>query len=363
MKVALVINNLNFGGAEKLLAESIPVYKLFKIKPNVILLNDTETELTVEVKKETDLISLSKGSPYNPLIIFQLVSELNKYDLIHFHLFPTLYWVVIASLFTKSRVKLVYTEHSTENKRRNNIILKFLDRLIYKRIDKIITISEAVDEKLKNHLHLSNEKFSLIKNGINLKKFNSAKPYNKSVFFTEKDTILVQVSSFRYPKDQKTIIKALSSLEENICLLLVGEGPLKEDCRKLVVNLKLDHRVKFLGIRNDVPNILKTADIIILSSEYEGLSLSSIEGMCLNKPFIASSVPGLKEVVEGAGLLFQFGNVNELISHIKLILNDKILYAKVSEQCLKRSKEFDIKKMVYNYILVYEDLFKKGKKL
>ena len=75
-------------------------------------------------------------------------------------------------------------------------------------------------------------------------------------------------------------------------LVLAGEGVLKKKCQDLVETLKLKERVVFLGLRMDIPQLLKTADVVVLSSKYEGLSLSSIEGLAAGKPFVASDVPG-----------------------------------------------------------------------
>lgn len=106
----------------------------------------------------------------------------------------------------------------------------------------------------------------------------------------------------------------------------------------------------------DVPQLLKTADIIVLSSKYEGLSLSSIEGMASGKPFIASDVPGLKEIVSGAGVLFEQGNAIELAEKINKLLEDKEYYTEIVESCQKRAQEYDIIKMVDKHIQLYESI-------
>ena len=126
---------------------------------------------------------------------------------------------------------------------------------------------------------------------------------------------------------------------------------------ELARELNVEKKVVFLGIRTDIPQLLKTADIIVLSSHYEGLSLSSIEGMASGKPFIASNVPGLKAVVQGAGLLFEDNNEKQLADHIRHLINDEKFYSEVASKCVERANQYDIKKMVEKQVALYETLF------
>ena len=94
-----------------------------------------------------------------------------------------------------------------------------------------------------------------------------------------------------------------------------------------------------------------------MSSHYEGLSLSSIEGMSVGKPFIASDVDGLRDVVKGAGLLFPHEDANSLARIISTLLDDNILYEKVSEDCHTRSLDYSINKMLDGYEILYLTIY------
>lgn len=117
--------------------------------------------------------------------------------------------------------------------------------------------------------------------------------------------------------------------------------------------LGVSDRVHFLYIRSDVPRILKTSDVVMMSSEYEGLSLSSIEGMAAGKPFIATDVNGLREVVSGAGELFELYNSDQLASILSKLESDKEYYSLVAKRCSQRAAEFDIKVMADKYLDIY----------
>lgn len=356
IKILQVINNLNTGGAEKLLLDTIPLYNIRGFEMDILVLNGIDSPFLKELKKHNccNIYSLGNGVVYNPLLIFKLIPYLKKYDIMHVHLFPALYWMSIAKLVSLSSVKIIYTEHSTTNRRRGLILFRFIDKLIYRNYNKIISIAEEVDFNLKEYLRFSESRFELIQNGVNIKFFEYAKPYSKNDFFSKEDIIIIQVASFREQKDQLTLIKALKILPDNIKLLLVGEGDNRKNCEKITRDLELVSRVKFLGIRMDVPRLLKTADIIVLSSHHEGLSLASIEAMASGKPLIASDVPGLREIVKDAGILFKKGDEKELAKHILSLVNDEHYKLGIVKKCLSRAEQFDIKKMVNGYSKLYK---------
>jgi glycosyltransferase involved in cell wall biosynthesis len=109
-------------------------------------------------------------------------------------------------------------------------------------------------------------------------------------------------------------------------------------------------------VRTDVVQLLKTSDVIVLSSKHEGLSLSCIEGMASGKPFVASDVPGLREVVQNAGVLFPFGDEKALANSIEKLLGDATYYQEIVTKCISKSNEYDIYTMVEEYISVYQKL-------
>lgn len=360
MKVLQVINSLNSGGAEKLVTDLCIAYLKKGVDVELALLNGQKTaflERLIKISPELKIHDLGEGkSMYSPTHIFKLRRLLKQYDVIHVHLFPSFYWVGFASFLGNVRPKLFYTEHNTTNRRRNHPLLKHIDKVVYRRYTKIISISDAVHQNLQEHLGKLKKLVFQINNGINLNEVSSAKPYQKTELgFDETTTLLLQVSSFTPQKDQKTLIQSLQHLPETTHLILVGDGPLRTEQEKLVASLQLSERVHFYGLRNDVPRLLKTVDIVVLSSNFEGLSLSCVEGLASGRPFMASDVPGLTEVVQGYGILFPKGDHESLASSINKLIEDEDYYKAVVEKCMARSKDFDIEDMVEGYLQCYKD--------
>jgi glycosyltransferase involved in cell wall biosynthesis len=362
MKILFVINSLGTGGAEKLLLDTLPLYKERGIEADLLLLWDNDCMFTQQLRNlNCCKIFVLKKSPsikviYNPLSIFKIAKILKDYDLAHVHLFPSQYFVVLANKSNGNKTKLIYTEHNSNNRRLENSLYGTFDKYFYKSYDTIVCISQEIKGILLKHTKLPLDKFHLIENGVNLESINKAIALTKDKIdptLNSTDIIVMQVAGFRSQKDQYTLIKAMALLPKYYKLVLVGDGVLKKDCETLVSELKLQKRILFLGARMDIPQLLKTTDIVVLSSKFEGLSLSSIEGMASGKPFIASGVSGLQEVVKGAGVLFPVGEEKQLASEISKLIDNPELYASVANACQKRAKEYDIKVMVEKHVTLY----------
>jgi glycosyltransferase involved in cell wall biosynthesis len=365
MKVLHVINAMTTGGAEKLLLDTIPLYNAKAIQSDVLVLNgDSYPFLTVLKSLNCcNVYSLGNKSVYNPIHVIKIIPYLKKYDIIHVHLFPSQYWVAMAKLLCFSRVKIVYTEHSTSSRRFRKKIFKIIDPVFYRPYSRIICIAESTLQALKKHINLPEKKLVVINNGVDISKFKNADALTQD-FFPEPDSkILIQVSSFIHPKDQATVIRALKHLPVNVKLLLVGQGEMKAGCEMLVKELGLENRVLFLGVRMDVAQLLKMANIIILSSQYEGLSLSSIEGMASGRPLIASDVDGLSDIVGGAGVLFPFNNDVLLAQQVMKLLDNQNYYNNVVKSCLNRAATYDIDTMINSHITLYNSLINNSKNL
>ena len=361
MKVAHLINSMFTGGAEKLLLDTLPLYHRKGISADLLVLNGTETPFLTKLKAQQicRFYSLGSGSVYHPLLVLKIIPYLRQYDLIHVHLFPAQYWVVFAKMLSFSKVKLVCTEHNTHNRRMESKLFRLADRFVYSYYSKVVCITDEVQTVLQKHLTAKESKFLVIHNGVDLDSIIATQSYGSDFFdsWSGSDTkLLLQVAGFRAQKDQPTLIRALAVLPAHVHLFLVGDGITKLSCEALVSSLQLQDRVHFLGLRMDVPALLKTVDIVVVSSHWEGFGIAAVEGMASRKPVIASTVSGLKEVVEGAGILFEPGNSEELAFKINHLIENPTVYEKVAKACQERSMQYDIKKMLEQHIRLYEEL-------
>lgn len=359
-KVLHVINDLNTGGAEKLLKNLIPVLQKKGINCRILLLCRRDTYISMELSEKFHIILNYIGKDlniYNPFIIFKLKPYINDYDIIHVHLFPSQYWIAIAKKIFSLKSILVTTEHSPDNKRRKLLILRFFERFIYRQYKYVIAVSGNAAENIRKHLNDYSQKIRIIENGINLKEIYEAIPYSKDELIpgcSVNTKMILNVARFHRSKDHATLIKSMLHLPEDHHLVLVGEGELKSGFMELAKELNLESRIHFLGARQDVERILKSIDIVIMSSFYEGLSLSAIEGMASGKPLVASDVTGLNEIVKDAGLLYESGNPADLAEKIILLLGNKDYSEMIVERCMKKAMNYNIERTADSYSELYQ---------
>ena len=365
MRILQVITSLDMGGAETLVVNLIPRLQALGNTVDLCVFNGTETPLTQRLKKEspqTKIYALGHGV-YNPLYIFKLVKIMKNYDIVHTHNSSPQLFVAIASLLNSP--KLVSTEHNTSNRKRNWKWYRPIESWMYSRYNHIICISKIAEEKLREYmggewLVKSSNKYksiTTINNGIDVNAISEAVPCKELLELKENRKAILMVAGFRKQKDQDTILKALTLLDKNkFEVWFAGIGERMEEVQQLTKSLGIDDRVRFLGLRTDIPNVLKAADIIVMSSHWEGLSLSNVEGMSAHKPFIASDVNGLREVTKGYGILFPHEDGKALANEINQLASDEVYYNEIAERCYNRALEFDISNTVSGYADVYKNI-------
>ncbi|MCH5719947.1 glycosyltransferase [Niabella hibiscisoli] len=151
------------GGAEKLLVDIVPIQKEQYPIVNIAVINQVESPFQILLSKinNVTIIPLGKGSYFSPFVISKLMKLICQYDIIHVHLFPAQYLVVIAKLFSASKTALIFSEHSTHNRRREIMFFRFLDKIFYSYYKKIICITKEVAFELNRVYGISKRNWLL----------------------------------------------------------------------------------------------------------------------------------------------------------------------------------------------------------
>ena len=348
MKVLHVISSLEIGGAQRLLSDLLPIQKQQGLDVSLLVL---KTEVNAFSKKITDavvpIISLNVKSFRNPFLAFKVRSIIKDYDIVHAHLVHSLYLCSLAARGLQT--KLVYTEHSTSNNRRGKFYVRPIEKYIYKRYDKLISISQQTQDALQGWLQSKDDRFVVINNGVDTKAFASV---SREVI----PKSLIMVSRFASSKDQETVIRAMKLIDKNAILRLVGDGENLEHCKQVAIDCGVEDRVQFLGARADVADLIAESYIGVQSSNWEGFGLTAVEIMACGKTVVATNVDGLKQEVEGAGMIFPVGDSASLASIISQLLADDQLYNETSKKCKERSCLYDISIMASTYVSLYEEV-------
>lgn len=135
--------------------------------------------------------------------------------------------------------------------------------------------------------------------------------------------------------------------------MLVGDGPLRTHHEMLARSLGVSERVTFLGWRSDIPRILKASDIYIHSANVDGFGIAACEAMAAGLPVLASNIPGLAQVVEGAGVLFPPGDDKTLARELTALIASPERQRQMSTVSRQRARQFSIERTVDRCIEMY----------
>ncbi len=290
-----------------------------------------------------------------------------KVALLHCHLF-------IASLFASAAARvagvpaIVETCHGPEvwrmgKKLRGNF---WVDRQVGRLIDRYIAVSHAAARHLIENKGVPRTKIRVIHNGRDLGRYSAAGGEHRAGTRRElglaEEQVLLTLARFDDQKGHRFLIEAIGQISARwprLILLLAGEGPLEAAIRAQCAALGLAGRVRFLGYRDDVPQLLEAADIVVLPSLYEGLPLVAIEALAAGKALIATAVDGTPEVViDGeTGLLVAPGDPAAIAAAIERLLGNPARASELGAAGRKYVHEnFALRKQVEETISVYREL-------
>ncbi|AQS59570.1 glycosyl transferase family 1 [Desulforamulus ferrireducens] len=183
-------------------------------------------------------------------------------------------------------------------------LFAYVERLLARFTDRIITVSEALKQELIENEKIPAKQISTIYNGIEVDKFTAKVDMlsiRKELNIPELGPVIGTIARLAPQKGVTYFLKAASLLKEyQVNFLVVGDGPLRESLEQEVIELGLQKRVVFTGNRENIADILSMMDIFVLPSVTEGLPLTILEAMAAGKPVVATRVGGVPEaIVEG----------------------------------------------------------------
>jgi glycosyltransferase involved in cell wall biosynthesis len=172
---------------------------------------------------------------------------------------------------------------------------------------------------------------------------------------------IVMVGRFAPPKRHDVVVRALADVRPQhpeAELHLVGDGPLRHEVESLVLQLGLQDAVRFLGTRDDVPDLLAAAAVVVLASDYEALPLSVIEAMAAGVPVAATATGGIGELVTDGdtGFLVGAGDSRGLASALGEVLSDSERARAMGQHGREEARRrFSRERMVGNLVGLYDD--------
>jgi glycosyltransferase involved in cell wall biosynthesis len=210
----------------------------------------------------------------------------------------------------------------------------------------------------------------LIPNGVSIDAFSPDREVRQRVrreLEVEPQTLVfVHVGRFAAVKNHEMLVAAFAQLVGQqplpTELWLVGDGELRETVQHQVRALGIESRVRFLGVRSDIPDLLRAADVFVFPSRWEGNPLSVMEAMAAGLPVVATAVGGVPELVEdgASGILVPNEDLHGLVAAMQRMAQNPDLREQMGHAARCRAVErFDIRQTVRAYEALYEELLQR----
>lgn len=352
MRILQVVNNLQYGGLEKLVIGLSAALNHGRHESLICCLESPGPMAADAQERGIPVRSLGKQPGFDLGLILRLAKLMKqeRIDVVHTHNMGPLLYGALAAKLAGCRAVL-NTRHGREWKQRPSFVWRW-NRAV-------VAISEDARTRLLASNRVDPRRVRVIANGIDLDRFAPAtagaqKPRQGMVFGT--------VARLAQEKDHATLLRAFATLgvsHPDAGLVIVGDGELRLQLERLAAQLGVSARVAFLGFQQDVAGCLQRFDCFVLSSVTEGISLTLLEAMAAAKPVIATRVGGNPEVVEEGvtGLLVPPSHPDALAAAMQRLLTDRGLAERMGQAGRARAQaRFSLARMAEAYGQLYEDL-------
>lgn len=272
--------------------------------------------------------------------ILELVGVCKRFkpDVLVAHGFSEHLWGRYAGLLAKVP-HLVHVEHNTRERYTRWRLAQA--RWLAKRTDRIVGCSEGVRRALVE-MGMPVDRTIAIPNGVRLEPFAQAGAHP----FERRTAGIVMVARFSKQKDHATLLRAVALLRDRGLqppVLFAGGGKElhRKPLEKLANELGVGAQVQFLGVVRNVPELLMTHQLAVLSTHYEGMPLALIEGMAAGCAVVGSAVPGVREVIADGvdGLLVPEADADALADALQRVLRDPQFGASLGEAARRSAME------------------------
>lgn len=286
-----------------------------------------------------------------------------RLDIVHAHQYSPFFYAALAKLLCPRRPKLILTEHGRHYPDRVSPLRRAVNRLLLDRLaDAVTACCQFSARGLSRNDGFAGGRIQIIPNGIAVERYANGASQTASAAGSASLRTIIHVARHHPVKDQATLLSgfALAAADlPDIELLMVGDGPLRGELEALAQRLQIADRVRFLGIRSDIPDLMRSADVFALTSLSEAASLTLLEAMASGLPSVVTDVGGNGEIVrhEREGLLFPRGDAAGCAAAFRRLFNDPALAARLGAAARQRAGEhFRLDGAVAEYFRLYQRL-------
>ncbi len=245
-------------------------------------------------------------------------------------------------------------------------VTKTLQRVFARWTDGCVGISKAVCEYAVETMRIPRTRVRVLYNALPPERFAAPPPdavraVRASLDIDEHQRGVAVIGRLSPEKGHDSLLCAGADwlkARPDICLLIVGDGPLRTSLQERVKSLGLDDQVRFAGYREDVPAVLAAADAVVIPSLREGLGYTALEAMAAGCPVAAFAVGGLPEIIRDGetGFLSPPGDYSHLLGQLERLLSDRAVAGGLAENGRQHAKKYSVESHVLELMSIYASL-------
>ncbi len=303
MRVMFLSTSMGMGGADKQLLSAAQL--MHAQGHDVCIVSLTELgPMGLEARSQgirTESLDMRRGVP-DPRGLIRLIRLVRawKPDVLHSHMVHANLMARAVRLFARVPV-MVSTIHNIYE---GGPLWMAAYRISNGLVDHMTIISEAAADRFVNERIVPRELLTCVPNGVDTERFRQVAPETREALRSSLGVndrfVWLAVGRFEIAKDYPNMLHAFAQVcqrDSNAVLLLVGHGSLQQETESLAQSLGLGDRIRFLGVRSDVPEVMAAADGYVMSSAWEGMPIALLEAAAAGLPIVATRVGGNHEVV------------------------------------------------------------------
>ena len=263
----------------------------------------------------------------------------------------------------RRRPSLVYTEHNSWDC--YSLPTRLANALTYPADDAQLAVSPAAARSAVGPL---GRRVEVLLHGIDVEAVGARRAQRDTaradLGVDDDAVVVVTVANLRKEKAYDVLLAAAaraSAARDDLVFVSVGQGRLMAEMAARRDELRLGDRFRFLGYRDDVPDLLAAADVVCFSSRHEGLPVALMEACAIGRPVVATRVGGLPDAVEdgGSGVLVNPEDPSALADALLALAADRPWREKMGARALELARRFDSRRAVRRIEAVYEEVHAK----
>jgi glycosyltransferase involved in cell wall biosynthesis len=332
LRVGFVVHVMQVAGAEVLVSETIQRLG-GRIQPTVFCLDAIGALGELLQARGVPLVCLGRRPGRDWKVGWRMAREFRsrRIDVVHAHQYTPFFYSALGRALMRNPPKLILTEHGRAYPDRVSPLRRTVNRLVLDHLaDEINACCRFSGRALARVDGFAGHRIGLIANGIDVERYGTAEDraaLRRSLGLDPARRYVIAVARFHPVKDHAMLLRAFAAVaaaRPDVDLLLAGDGPLREDLQTQARAPGIADRVRFLGVRRDVPQLLQAADVYALTSLSEAASLTILEAMASRLPVVVTAVGGNAEIVRHGidGLLVPRGDDAAAAAALLEILDD-----------------------------------------